>query len=427
MNMEKQYIAYKYRLQPTKEQANEFASIGGTCRFLWNYFLNKNKEEYALSKEYTDKGKFLFYSDMYPILQELKKEHDWLSTPPVWIPQQRLKDLSKAITAVFKSGFGFPKFKSKKNKNDSFRIPQSNGESKHIQFSKKAVCLPKIGWIRWIRHRPMTGKFKEITIKQEGTNWYAICVCQITPSSPISACYEDEILGIDLGLNSLLVCSDISDIDNPRWYRSQEQKLKKLQKQVSKKIKESNNRNKARFRLASAHRKIIQKRNDYLRKIVSVITKQYRVVGVEDLNISGMMKNRRLAKSIWDASWGKFISFLAEKVFVVKIDRYFPSTQICYSCDERHKVFLSERTYKCECGNERSRDLNAALNIQKEAIKIYGRTGVVRTRPSGQIAWGEPANYSMADPKDQVIGGYDSLSQEKFRSFDLEASSFRAG
>jgi putative transposase len=244
--------------------------------------------------------------------------------------------------------------------------------------------------MNWIRHRPLAGKLKETIIKQENNHWYAICVCEITPSSPISECHIDEVLGIDLGLESLLICSDNTTYDNPRTYTKYQNKLRKQQRILSRRKKGSVNRNKARQLLAKIHTKIHQVRNDHLHKITSSIIKRCAVVGLEDLNIKGMTRTR-LAKSIYDASWGYIKSMLEYKMRnkggeVRYIDQFYASTQTCSCCGNRRKIRLDERIYTCDfCGSSMSRDLNAALNIKSQTLN---RTGIVRIHACGDTSGG---------------------------------------
>jgi hypothetical protein len=162
--------AFQYRLKPNADQVENLRQIGGGCRWLWNTMLAKNKGRYQ-----TDK-KFVFKHEMIVSLPNLKKEHSWLGDLPSQSLQQKCWDLDTAMKRCFKSGFGFPHFKQKDDENDSFRIPQTNG---HIKVRRSAIKIPKIGWIKWKRHRPIEGRLLSITVKQEGEHWYVSCLCDL--------------------------------------------------------------------------------------------------------------------------------------------------------------------------------------------------------------------------------------------------------
>ena len=232
------YLAFKYKLKPTKEQAEILSQYAGSCRYIWNYFLGQNKEQYQLDK------KFVFKYQTIPQLPKLKQELIWLADVPSQALQQKLLDLDTAIHRCYKSKFGFPKFKKKSDNSDSFRLVQSNGNNPHIKPSKKQIKIPKLGWIKWIKHRELQGKLKSITIKQEGDGWYCVCLCEQTTVIEQKALDKNKLVGIDLGLIDFAVCSDGNVIDTPKLYRKKQKKLKRVQRKLSKATKGSKNREK---------------------------------------------------------------------------------------------------------------------------------------------------------------------------------------
>ena len=364
--------AYVYRLKPNKDQINQLLQRTGAGRKIWNHFLDLNIKRYELEK------KFIFYNEMAGMLPALKEEFPWLKEVPSQALQQRLKDLDKAIKSKFKSKFGFPKFKSKHHKSDTLRIPQTNG---HIKQNKKKITIPKMEPIKWIRHRNIQGELKSITIKQNLDKWDVICLCELPDSQPLLEVYEDEILGIDLGLIDFGTCTDGIILETKKFYRDTLDKLKHRQRRVSKAKKTSNRRKKQKKILAKIHKKVANQRKNFLHKESSAIAKHYKVAGLEDLNITGMLKQRNLAKSISDQGWNLFGEFLSYKLHVVWVDRWYPSTKTCCVCGEKHNLTLDQRTYICSsCGNTMPRDLNASYNILKWTIDYLNRTGAVRIK-----------------------------------------------
>jgi putative transposase len=327
-------------------------------------------------------------------------------------------DLDTAIKNCCQSGFGFPKWKVKKHQADSFRIPQSNGKSKHIKITKKAIKIPKIGWVKWIRHRPIEGKVKSITIKQIGEFWYVSVLCEQLDNQQLPEVFDDEILGLDFGLKDFITDNNGVKVTGPKAYRKNQKKLKAKQRKLSRCKKGSNRRNKQRIRVAKQHRKIANIRRDFLHQFSSAIAKQYKWVGVEDLNIKGMARNRRWAKSVFDSGWAYFLSILKYKLEqvgggLIKMDRKYPSTKTCSDCGQIKDMPLDIRQYICDCGLDLDRDWNAAINIRREAINKLSRTGTVRIQARGGASGGGMGYH---------IPSYASMKREKFQDQDLEAA-----
>jgi putative transposase len=404
--------AFKFQLKPTPEQEQLLVQIAGNNRWLWNYLLAMNIEQYK-----TD-NTFKFKYDMHLMLPELKENNPWLGLGPSQSLQQKCDDLDKALRMSFKSRkkkFGFPKFKKKGLCGESFRIPQSNG--KQIKPKSQAIKIPKLGWVTWIKHRPLEGKLKSITIKQEGVRWYVVCLCSLPDVLPVMDISESEVVGIDVGLKDFAVTSDGEVFKSVNVFRNTENKLARAQRSLSRKTKGSANRNKQRKKVAVIHTTIKNKRRNFINQTVAAIAKQYKLVFVEDLNIAGMKKNRCLSKSISDQGWGMFAMQLKQKLdaeggHLIKIGRYEPSTKTCSHCGTVKDMPLSARIYSCDqCGLEIDRDLNAAINIK--SFGISNRGGTPRIHACGEPAIGEVA-YDTSR--------YDSLNQESFGSLDPKPS-----
>ena len=365
-------LRYNYRLNPTPTQIELLKQAGGTTRFLWNYFLRKNIDEYATSKEYTGIGKFVFYHDMRKQLPELKKQLPWLKNTYSQTLQAVLLDLDGALKFK-KHRRGFPKFKSKYAKRDSFRYIQNT----KIEDNKYLV-LPKIGRIRIKLHRELP-KYSSITIYQEGEHWVASFVVekQEAPKQQI-----ERAIGIDMN-SELFAVSDGLFISNPRFLKQKQTQVRGLQRALSRKQKGSSGREKARDRLARVMSQIWKRRHNFLHQVSSGITKPGVLVCAETLKIEEMKKNHLAAKAIGDAGWSSLFSLLKYKSELKggdfhQINQWLPSSKACNACGhKKERLSLGEREYRCdECGYAAHRDLNAACNIrdwgQQEFVLRYG-------------------------------------------------------
>jgi len=407
------YKAFKYKLNPNKEQINQLIQMNGNTRFLWNYFLDLNKNQYIKTKT------FVFYMEMNALLTKLKKEHCWLKDTPAHALQNKIKDFETALKKVWKQGSGFPKYKSRHiEHHNSFRIDQvKTSAGGHIKPTKTQIKIPKIGWVKWKKHRPLEGKLKSITIKQENGHWWCICLCDIGDTPQIKQSTEDQLIGIDLGLKDFAVTSDGEVFDTPKIYRKKQKKLKRKQQILSRRKKGSKNREKARKLLNKLYYKIKCQRQDFTHKASNAIAKHYSFIAVEDLNIKGMLKNKKLAKAISDQGWAMFVNQLDYKSKmnggnIVKIGRFKPSTKTCSSCGNIQKMPLNIRVYECSCcGMTLNRDINAAINIKRWGMDEINRAGTVRIYACGDTSHG-----------DQLVSDVSS-KQEKFHTFGMEAAS----
>ena len=349
--------AYKYKIKPTEEQKVLIEKHLWCCRFVWNTFLGER------IKAYEEEWKTLTYYDNAEALTQLKQELTWLKEVNSQSLQSTLKDLNLAYERFFKKIAKFPRFKSKKNPKKWFHIPQA------IKLKGAKLVIPKFKeWIKVILHRPLLWKIKNATVTKENSWYYVSIVCENQTASLPTV---EKKIGIDLWLTHFCITSNWDKIENPKFLRVVEEKLKKIQRYYSR------HKGKRSLRkLQRLHTKIANQRKDFLHKLSTKLIHENQVICLEDLNVKWMMKNHKLAKSIWEVWWWMFKRFLQYKAewhwrTVVIINRYFPSSKTCNCCGNiKKELKLSERIYHCSsCWAEIDRDINAAKNILKEWLK----------------------------------------------------------
>ena len=351
---------FRFRLYPNREQTELIAKHFGCSRYVYNYFLNQRIEQYRLT------GKSDNYYVQAKALTELKKNEEtaWLNEVNAQSLQFVIRSLESAYTNFFKKRAKFPNFKSKHYKN-SFTIPQSASIDGGRLFIRKF----KEG-IKCRVHRDIKGKIGKVTITKTPSGKYFVSVFTeeeyITPIKK-----TDKSIGVDMGLKDLLTTSEGETFKNNRYTKKYECKLAKAQRHLSRKKKGSKGFENQKLKVARLHEKISNSRADYLHKCSISLVRRYDTICIEDLNVKGMTKNHHLSKSISDASWCKFVAMLTYKAEwndkkVVKVDRYFPSSQTCNVCGYVNKQTkdLSVREWECpECHTRHDRDVNAAINI----------------------------------------------------------------
>jgi putative transposase len=407
--------AYKYRIYPTDDQKVLLAKTFGCCRFVYNWALNLKIEVYKQEKksignvELTNRMK-----------SELKAAHEWLSEVNSQSLQSALRNLDTAYKNFFRDthAVGFPKFKSRKSK-QSFLCPQHCS----VDFGKGTISIPKAKDIPAVLHRKFKGTVKTVAVSMTPSGKYFASVLVDTAIHELSASaiQGDTALGIDLGIKSLAVCSDGRTFDNPKSLQRSLDRLKMLQKRLSRKQKGSANRNKARSRVARLQEYIVNRRKDNLHKITHALThdSQVRTICMENLNVKGMQCNHHLAQAVGDASFGTFLILLEYKcrwygVNLIKIDRFAPSSKTCGKCGYVYKrLKLSERSWTCpECGTHHDRDFNAACNIKEFGLKaLPSERGDVK-----------PVDCPLVDDRPRVLKSNDRKKQEKRGGISLRSS-----
>jgi len=355
--------AFKYKINPTKEQIILLNKHIGASRFVFNLALETKQMAYIGNK--VNLSCFALHKQ----LTELKTECEWLKEINSQSLQQSITNLDKAYTAFFKGQNSFPKFKKKSN-GGSFNIPQN------VILENNKLIIPKFikkNGIDIVLHRPIKGEIRQATISRTPTGKYFVSIlCEtgdlIKPKLTIK---EKTTIGIDLGIKTFLVTSDGKEYDNPKFLRKSQSKLKYIQRKFSNKKGK-----RTKQKLAVLHEKVANQRKDFLHKTSTYIVNNHDSIAIENLNIKGMITNHKLAGAISDAGWGMFVTMLEYKADwygknILKIGRFEPSSKTCSCCGYINKeLTLKDRAWTCNgCGTLLNRDVNAAINIKSFALK----------------------------------------------------------
>lgn len=369
--------AVKVRLYPNKEQEQELNKVLGAYRFVYNQTLAKKQSAYEADK--TDLSENDLSKWFYGTLRK-DEQYPWLKEQNTQVMVQAIKQMVGAYKMFFKQHNGFPKFKSKKDKQSA--LFSLNAISKRNTFETKHITLIRsLSNIKFrcsdLYHSRLK-KYKDnirraTLLKTKSGNFFLSILVDIPESELVKFKKTNEQVGIDLGVKDFVITSDGVVFENKHFFKREEAKIARLQRQLSRKKKGSNNRNKQRVRLAKVFERLTNKKENYVHFVVNEILKSYDMVFMEDLNVQGMLRNHNIAKAIQEVGFYLFKSVLQTKALqndkqVVLIDRFYPSSKTCSCCGYKKQYLrLSDRFWTCpECGEHHDRDINAARNILLE-------------------------------------------------------------
>lgn len=356
-------LSHQIRLDPTVKQSTQLQRATGVARFAWNWGLSEWQRQYKAGEK--------------PTALKLKAEWNrikgeqfpWVYDSPKDANQQPFSNLGLAFTAFFAGRAKYPRFK-KKGQHDSFYLSNDR-----FRFDGKQVRLPIIGWVRIREALRFEGKILSGTVSRQSDGWYLAVRVEL-PDSYARDRTGDTIVGVDLGIKAAATLSTGEAIEGPKPLKKHLKRLRRAQQQLSRKQKGSRNRAKAQVRVARLYQRIRSIRSDFLHKLSTRLARENQAVVIEDLNIKGMVRNRRLARAISDIGFYEFRRQLEYKAplygtEIIVADRWFPSSKACSSCGWKNdSLALSDRVFRChECGLVEDRDVNAALNLRTLGLR----------------------------------------------------------
>lgn len=403
--------AYKFRIYPTKEQAVLINKTIGCTRFVFNQFLAEQQQKdaywYVTEKlvqsgqlpQNNWKGGYFNGYNTIKKLPSLKKEYSFLKEVDSVALQTSVENLADGYTRYYRKQNERPRFKSKRNKVQSYSTKATNG---NIAILDRHIKLPKLGLVKFAKSKEVHGTIKRATIRRNPAGKYFISL--LVETIVVELPKTQSSVGVDVGLKDFAILSTGEVFHNPKWFRTLEDKLIKAQRILSRRIRLAKERNvplrdaknvqKQRIKVARFHEKITNARNDYLHKISTYLVKNHDIIGIEDLQVRNMMNNRKYAKSIGEASWYTFRTMLTYKCdwygkTLVVVSKTFPSSQLCSCCGFKNKAVKEQnlREWTCpKCHVHHDRDLNASYNLRQEAERLLHENQASLTEGTSGIA-----------------------------------------
>jgi len=380
-------IAHKIALTPNNKQATYFAKAAGTARFAYNWALAEWQRQYDEWKQDNSLPKPSQVALRRQLNAIKREQFPWMLEVTKNAPQMAIMQLGDAFNNFFAGRAKYPKFR-KKSVRDRFTLTND-------QFSVEGsrIRIPNLGWVRMRESLRFTGKILSATVSRVADRWFVSITVDTQNDSRLSKAENQGAVGVDLGVTALATLSTGETITGPKAHRALLKRLRRLSRSLSRKQKGSNNRYKVKSRLARLHARIAHVRSDALHKLTSDLTRRFHTIGIEDLNVRGMMSNRHLARSIADMGFFEFRRQLDYKAvqrggLVVVADRWYPSSKTCSTCGSVQKNLpLSTRQWVCSgCGTRHDRDVNAARNLATNTVSstvlACGEEGTGRARKS---------------------------------------------
>lgn len=375
--MSVQRTAFKFRIFPTKEQEILLNKTFGCCRFVYNRMIEVQKERFEQNQKHLSK----FEASSF-CTRELKPKYSFLYEVDKYSLNNAIFNLENAYSKFFKKTGNYPQFKSKRSKQSY----TTNRSGNNIRFENGCLVLPKVRAVKIKQHRqiPDNYKLKSVTVSKTGTDkYYASVLFEYEQDIQSVTIDKDKVLGLDFKTSCLYADSEGCLADMPKYYKKMQKKRIREQRKLSKKKQNSNNFYKQKAKAAKVEEKVRNQRNDFLHKRSTQIANEYDLVCVEDLSVKDILQSRKYKnfhKSVLDCGWYNFTQMLSYKLArrgkkLIKVDKSFPSTQLCSVCGKQNTLLSDDsiRKWDCPvCGTHHNRDINAAINIKNEGLRMLG-------------------------------------------------------